>query len=177
MDWHEIEVVLSGGNRNSLGNTLQVVDDVLADEGRLDALIDCYRSDDEVVRLRVSNALKRIAIERPGWVHQRIQRLFDEVAPIRQASTHWTLAQIFLQLTDVLTPTERDQAIALMQANLEEFDDWIVINQSMETLGQWARTDPALRDWLLPRLWEFQKESRRSIAGKARRHLGALSGH
>lgn len=174
MDWREIEVALSGGHPNSLGNTVAVVEDVLAGTTSVDSLIDCYASNDEVVRLRVSNALKRICQQRPDWVFDRVDRLVDEVAPIRQASTHWTLAQIFLELTARLNPQQRARAVGLMKDNLDQFDDWIVINQTLETLGRWAKQDPSLRDWLVPRLWDYSQESRRSIAGKARRHLGWL---
>lgn len=170
----EFEVDLSGGHPNSLGNTESVVARVLTNEDRLDELIDTYRSDDPVVRLRVSNALKRVTSSKPDWVHRRIERLLSEVAPIRQASTHWTLAQIFLALQDVLSDSERTKAIRLMKSNLNDFDDWIVINQTLETLGQWARKDAELRDWLVPRLHDYSHEPRKSIAGKARRHLAVL---
>ncbi|GAB4243341.1 MAG: hypothetical protein Tsb0034_21160 [Ekhidna sp.] len=53
------EARLSGGHPNSLGNTIEVVDAVLADPSNFEELFDCYQSDDEVVRLRVSNAMKR----------------------------------------------------------------------------------------------------------------------
>lgn len=170
----EFEVELSGGHPNSLGNTESVVARVLMNEDRLDELIDTYRSDDPVVRLRVSNAIKRVTSSKPDWVHRRLKRLLSEVAPIRQASTHWTLAQIFLALQDVLSASERTEVIKLMKRNLNDFDDWIVINQTLETLGQWARNDPELRDWLVPRLHDYVHETRKSIAGKARRHLAVL---
>lgn len=52
--------MLAGGKPNSLGPTVQVVDLVLADRARLGELFDAYGSDDELVRLRVSSALKRV---------------------------------------------------------------------------------------------------------------------
>lgn len=155
---------------------MPVVELVLADHTLLDDLLDTYASDDEVVRLRVSNALKRIAQAEPEWVHRRFSRLIEQVSEIDQASTHWSLAQIFLVIQDLLTVHERDQAVGLLQRNLLRFDDWIVLNQTIETLGQWARRDAALRDWLMPHLVDFANESRKSIAGRARKHLGILGG-
>ncbi|MFL0711889.1 MAG: hypothetical protein ACJLS2_03810 [Microcella pacifica] len=47
------ESPLTGGHPNSLGNTVSVVDEVLADRALLAELVACYRSEDAVVRLRV----------------------------------------------------------------------------------------------------------------------------
>ena len=60
--------MLTGGHPNSLGRTIEVVDAVLADRSKLEELYSCYFSADEVVRLRTSNAMKRIAREQPDWL-------------------------------------------------------------------------------------------------------------
>ena len=59
------EDALTGGHHNSLGNTFAVSEQVNADRSLLPELIITYASDDEVVRLRVSSALKRVAWEHP----------------------------------------------------------------------------------------------------------------
>ena len=61
------EAMLTGGHPNSLGRTMEVVDIVLADRAKLADLYQCYFSSDEVVRLRVSSAMKRVTIEHPDW--------------------------------------------------------------------------------------------------------------
>jgi hypothetical protein len=61
------EAMLAGGHPNSLGRTVEVVDLVLADRDRLAELFQCYFSADEVVRLRVSSAMKRVTIAHPEW--------------------------------------------------------------------------------------------------------------
>ena len=61
------ESPLTGGHPNSLGNTVSVVDEVLADRALLAELVACYRSEDAVVRLRVSSAVKRVAQQQPEW--------------------------------------------------------------------------------------------------------------
>ena len=55
------EQMLTGGHPNSLGRTIEVVEIVLADRERLEELYRCYFSNDEVVRLRTSNGMKRVA--------------------------------------------------------------------------------------------------------------------
>lgn len=49
---NSFEQKLTGGHPNSLGNTVEVVDIILADKKRLDELYQCYFSDDAVVRLQ-----------------------------------------------------------------------------------------------------------------------------
>ncbi len=66
------EDTLTGGHHNSLGNTVAVAEQVNADRSLLPELIATYASDDEVVRLRVSSALKRVAWEHPEWIHAEI---------------------------------------------------------------------------------------------------------
>lgn len=54
------ETRLQGGHPNSLGNTIEVVNEVLAENALFNELFECYFSPDEIVRLRTSNAMKRI---------------------------------------------------------------------------------------------------------------------
>ena len=59
----DFEERLTGGHPNSLGKTVEVVEEVLANPERFEELFNCYFSDDAVVRLRVSNAMKRVGKE------------------------------------------------------------------------------------------------------------------
>ena len=171
----EFESMLSGGHPNSLGRTLEVVDVVLADRSRLDDLYRCYYSDDEVVRLRVSSAMKRVTIEHPDWTLGLIDGLQCEVAAIDQASMRWTLALLFDLMADLLSPQQRSRAIEIMQANLAEHSDWIVLYNSMKVLGRWAEADPGLAEWLLPHAHRLACDERKSVAANARKLLAHLS--
>lgn len=168
--------MLSGGHPNSLGRTLDVVDAVLSDRSRLNDLYRCYFSDDEVVRLRVSSAFKRVTIEHPDWTMGFIDGLQSEVAAIDQASTQWTLALMFDLLVDLLSPQQRSRALEIMQDNLAEQSDWIVLNNSMKVLGRWAEADPGLAEWLLPHARRLTGDERKSVAANARKLLDHLSG-
>ena len=57
--------MLAGGHPNSLDRTIEVVNLVLASPHQLEALCCCCFSNDEIVRLRTSNALKRISRVQP----------------------------------------------------------------------------------------------------------------
>lgn len=169
------EAMLTGGHPNSLGRTVEVVDLVLADHSRLAELYDCYSSDDEVVRLRVSSSIKRVCLAEPDLLVPYLDRLLDEISRIDQASTKWTLAELYLMLADRMSDSQRNRAQTAMMANLEDCDDWIVQIRTMETLGQWAEEDPALAEWLEPRLRLRVADSRKSVAKKAAETLGQLA--
>jgi hypothetical protein len=95
MSMNDFEQQLTGGHPNSLGNTIQVVEQVMNDKKKLNDLFACYESKDEVVRLRVSNAIKRICKEKPQWVAAYLDILINDVSKIDQASTKWTLSTLF----------------------------------------------------------------------------------
>jgi hypothetical protein len=161
------ETMLNGGHPNSLGRTVEVVALVIADEARLRDLADCYKSADDVVRLRVSSALKRIEIERHEWLLPYLDELINDVGKINQASAQWTLAKLFERYAKELSPDQRKRALALMKRNLETHSDWIVLCNTMETLSDWASTDEALKKWLEPHLERLANDPRKSVARRA----------
>jgi hypothetical protein len=162
---------LAGGHPNSLGRTLEVVDAVLQDQTRLPDLLACYTSSDEVVRLRTSNALKRIMLQHPDWVVPFLDHLLFEVAKIEQASTQWTLAIVFGTLKTHMSTSQKAQALHLIQQQLLHHTDWIVLNNAMQTLSEWAKTDAALKKWLEPQLEHHATDPRKSVAARAKKCL------
>ena len=177
------EAQLSGGKPNSLGNTVAVVEDVLAHPAAFDELFHCYFSDDELVRLRVSNAMKRLAAEQPDLLVPYLDRFLDEIAYIPQASTQWTLAQLLLVYEPQLSPKQYATATHLLKRCFDEspepaawHDDWIVLNMTLKTLGTWAKRDADLRAWLVPHLQRLSSDRRTSVRNKAEKLLGALGG-
>ena len=168
------EEMLTGGHPNSLGNTVEVVNLILADRKKLEDLYQCYYSDDEVVRLRVSNAMKRICKEHPDWIVPYIDKILTDISKINQASTQWTLAQLFLWLEDDMTKPQLEKAKEILKNNLDKSEDWIVQNTTIETLSTWAKDDEKLRMWIIPRLENFSKSDRKSVAGRAKKMLNTL---
>ncbi len=161
------ESMLTGGHPNSLGRTLEVVEAVLADQGQLEALYQCYFSDDEVVRLRTSSALKRVTQSHPDWVAPYIDRLIGEISLIDQASTQWTLATLFSLLRSDMTSQQLSDSLTVMKRNLEQSNDWIVLNTTMQTLADWSNSDRRLARWLKPRLQKLADDNRKSVAKRA----------
>lgn len=163
---NKYEELLTGGHPNSLGNTVQVVDEVLIDEDKLIHLFDCYQSSDEVVRLRVSNAVKRVCKEKPEWVAKYLDQLINEISKINQASTKWTLSTLFMWLDEYMTDSQRKSSIEIMKSNLH-YDDWIVQNTTSESLAHFAQSNDSLKKWLIPELAKLESSRHKSVARRA----------
>lgn len=166
-----IEQMLTGGHANSLGRTLEVVDLVLVDQTRFDELFACYHSKDPVVRLRTSNALKRIEKVQHDWLVPYLDQLLNEVSETDQASTQWTMANLFLALAPDMSKTQHTQARQVLKRNLEKSDDWIVLNETMRTLAIWAQNDTDLKSWFLPQLKRLAADPRKSVSKRAAKLL------
>lgn len=168
------EQMLTGGHPNSLGRTVEVVETIQADPDRIEELYGCYFSDDEVVRLRTSNAFKRLWRDDPTQVAPFIPRFIEEISKIEQYSAQWTVAQLFLELDSYLSDAQRATATEIVKGYLENVDDWIVLNNCIETLATWAKSDDGLRAWLRPHLERLAADSRKSVAKRAAKALKGL---
>ena len=170
----DFEQILSGGHPNSLGRTIEVVDIVLSDRSQLERLYQCYFSQDEVVRLRTSNAMKRICQEQEQWLVPYLDRFLKEISQIKQASAQWTLAQLFARLDNEFTENQWKLAKEVLKHNLEGYSDWIVLTTTMDTLGKWSVQDKLLAQWLEPRLAALSSDKRKSVSGRAKKILEKL---
>jgi hypothetical protein len=169
------EAMLTGGHPNSLGRTIEVVNDVLEHPEKLPELFACYNSADEVVRLRTSNAIKRISKEHPEWLVPHINQMLTEISQIDQASTKWTLANLFETLAQLMTAEQKISATNILKTNLATHTDWIVLKNTAQTLTAWAKKDADLKTWLLPHLERLSQDERRSVAGAAKKSIKMLS--
>ncbi len=165
---------LKRGHPNSLGNTVEIVEEVLADSELFDELFKCYFNTDEVVRLRTSNAMKRIAKEQKSILIPYINRFLTDIAPIDQASAQWTLSQLFGILEKDMNKKQTEQAKTIMKNNLANHSDWIVLNQTMSTLTRWSKKDPELKHWLKPHLERLTGDNRKSVANRAQKMINQL---
>jgi len=166
-DHPDFREMLAGGHPNSLGRTIEVVDIILSDSSRLEELFNCYFSPDAVVRLRTSNAMKRICKVQKKWLLPYIDRLLSQVSQIEQASAQWTLAQLLNQLDEFLSQKQREQAKTVLKNNLGKYSDWIVLNATMETLAKWSKSDLELKNWFKPYLAELSQDKRKSVVNRA----------
>ena len=58
-----------------------------------------------------------------------------------------------------------------MKFNLENHNDWIVLNTTMNVLFDWSAEDAELRSWLKPQFERLTKDTRKSVSGRAQKFL------
>ena len=170
----KFEEMLTGGHPNSLGRTVEVVDMVLEDQNRFEELYQCYFSQNEVVRLRTSNAMKRICKEEKKLLLPYVESFLNEISLLKQASAQWTLAQLFLELTPDLSQEQKKKATEILKYNLIHQTDWIVLNMTIKTLATWSKKNNKLRDWLIPQLEYLEHDKRKSVSNNAKKTMKLL---
>ena len=77
-------------------------------------------------------------------------------------------------LADQLTPKQTKSATETMKGYLENSNDWIVQNTTIETLAKWAVDDSVLRKWLMPKLRKLSKTGKKSVASRSTKWLSKL---
>lgn len=169
------EQTLTGGHPNSLGQTLDVVVAVEKAPERLRELIDTYSSSDEVVRLRVSSALKRLSRQDSTAFAASMDYYLDTIVDLNQPSAQWTRAQIALEMETLLSPAQRQRLTTELLHQLEHSTDWIVISHTLKTLGQWSRHDAGLATALTPLATKHAQDPRKTVSAAANRALSDLS--
>ncbi len=167
--------MLRGGHPNSLGETEQVVAIVLADHGRLAELFAAITDSDEVVRMRVGDALEKVCREQPDWFVPHIDAILNDLGSVDQPSVQWHVAQLLQHLRADLSVEQKQRATRLLQRNLTTSTDWIVLNVTMDVLTEWATDAPALAGWLRPELERLLQDQRRSVAKRASVRLAKLA--
>lgn len=172
---NEFEERLKGGHPNSLGNTVEVVEEVLSDKNRFDELFNCYYSDDEIVRLRTSSAMKRICLADQSILLPYLDKIIYDISKINQASTQWTLAILFELLEKKMSSKQILRAKEIMKNNIENHNDWIVLIQSMNTLVLWSKNDQELQKWIIPQLERLKEDKRKSVSNKAKKFLAKIN--
>lgn len=141
-----------------------MVEEVLNSPECFDELFSCYQSDNETVKLRVSNAMKRIVAAKPEMILPYLDRFIDEVSVLEQPSAQRTFSQLMLTVQSELSITQRNQTISIIFRYLQDSSDWIVLTTSMKTLAEWAKDDQSVKTKLLPYLQHLTQDSRKSVS-------------
>ena len=168
------EQSLKGGHQNYLGNTLEVVNVVLNNTDKMEDLFLCYQSDDETVRLRTSNAFKRIFRAKPELFKQWKKRLIKEVSDIDQPYAKWTTIQILNELFDQLDEKEKTQSVEICLRYLRNEKDWIVINQSLNFMKNHLERFDFKDPEMMKLLNFFVDDERNSISKNAEKLIQIL---
>ena len=77
-------------------------------------------------------------------------------------------------LEDDMNEKQIRQTKKIMKNNLASHSDWIVLNQTMDTLTKWAKEDVELKDWIVPHLERLNADERKSVSGQAKKMIEKL---
>lgn len=163
MPSQRISVLLSGGDRRSIGRSSQVVKLVSRAPKRFAELIQCLWSHDSIVRMRAADAAEKVCAAEPGLLKPYKTELLGLLAETEQIELRWHLAQMIPRLP--LTQGERRRAADALQLYLEDRSS-IVRTFALQALADISRNDCEL--W--PRVREILEQSmiRGTAAMKAR---------
>tara|TARA_Y100000816_G_scaffold55681_1_gene36190 strand:+ start:179 stop:727 length:549 start_codon:yes stop_codon:yes gene_type:complete len=165
------ESELTGGHPNSLGNTIKVVEHVIVKKNRINSLIKCYSSTDQIVRLRTSNAFKRIFRQKPEWFLDFKHIFLNKISKIKQSSTQWTCAQLFSELVNQLENKEQKKAKKIVSDYLNNSSDWIVLCQSMNALITFNKIDNKTIKENIKIIKKLSKDRRKAVSRLAKKLL------
>ena len=173
----DFETMLTGGHPNSLGRTVEVVQIILDAPERMGELLDTYDSPNDVVRLRISNAVKRIERANQPLILAHLDTFFDRVIELptlgAQASAQWTIAQICLAVTPRLTAQQYQRAKTHMMANLDTMNDWIVPGPNHDNTDRMGQNRCGLKKMAAPQGGNRTHDIRPSVAKRAKKCLNA----
>lgn len=162
--------MLSGGSPRTLAGANEVAELVLANPDRLAELYDLLFQDDAIIRMRTADALEKVCRVRPDLFIRYIEQLLTRVASIQQPSVQWHLAQMLGEVE--LMPEQKHRATTLLNDYLDNNTDWIVLNNTLETLAGFVRADAALKPEFVERLLKLRSCRHKSVARRAEKLLG-----
>jgi hypothetical protein len=137
-----ISVLLSGGDRRSIGRSTDVVKLVLRAPRRFAELIECLWSDDSIVRIRAADAAEKVSAYQPALLKPYKTELLGLLVEAEQIELRWHLAQMIPRLP--LTQRERRRAAQTLQLYLEDRSS-IVRTFALQALADISRNDAELR--------------------------------
>ena len=163
------EIMLTGGDPRTLGKVDDVIGIVIKEPTLLANLFDCIHSNDQVVRMRASDALEKICKQNPGWFTPYKDQLLNDWPKINQASVQWHLAQMLGEIK--LTKQENQHAITILKNYLITTSDWIVENLSLVTLASFTRKGTFDKDELILILKVHLNSRHKSVVSRVNKLL------
>jgi hypothetical protein len=163
---------LEGGDRRSIGQVDEVVEQVLEDSSLFDVLFNGLLSDDPVVRMRSADAIEKISTQRPYLLQAYKSKLLQEVARSEQQEVRWHVAQMLPRLD--MNQEELETTVEILLHYLDD-ESKIVKTFSMQALAELARTDASLRVWVVPLLEELAETGSPAMKSRGRRLLHMLA--
>lgn len=161
--------ILYGGKNCSTGQALIVADEVLRNPEHFSALLKGLQCEDSLVRMRVAYAIAKIAAARPDLLQPHKEEFITCLAAAD--NSHLARACMLQTLQHFeLTQDDKD----LLKDMLKDFmfsESSIVKTFSLQVLADFSEKDDALRQEVVPLLWNALERGTPAMRARARKLL------
>lgn len=148
MNQNALLAMLSGGDRRSIGRSLEVAAEVLANPPLFKGVIRGLFSADPIIRMRAADAAEKITRHNPDLLGPHKKTLL-KIAETDQKEVRWHVAQLFSRIE--WTRSERTVILTILQEYLKDKSS-IVRTFSMQAMADQAEKDRKLRAGILKQL-------------------------
>lgn len=168
---HPILFRLEGGDRRSIGQSNEVVADVLADPSLFAAVFAGMLAESPLVRMRSADAIEKITRRHPEYLLPYKTAMVEQVARIVQQEVRWHVAQKLPRLE--WSSDELAQVLGLLLEYLDERSS-ILRTCAMQALADLARCNPTLRPTVVARLQHLTGRGTPAMRARGRKLLATL---
>jgi hypothetical protein len=159
---------LLGGDRRSIGASLEVAADVLANPLLFPDLFSGMTSKDPLLRMRTADAVEKVTVHNPRLLQPLKKKLLGSVALIDQQEIRWHAAQLFSRVE--WTKSERARIVRILQDYLVDKSS-IVRTFAMQALADIAEKDRKLRPAILKRLRQLTESGTPAMRARGKKLL------
>ncbi len=168
---HPLLSQLDGGDRRSIGRSNEVVSEVLADPELFDILFSGLLTDNSLVRMRSADAIEKITVQHPKYLHPYKRALLQQVAQSEEKEVRWHVAQMFSRIE--WNRRERRKILGILLNYLTDQSS-IVRTFAMQALADLACQAPELRAAALARLEELTAKGTPAMKVRGRKLIAEM---
>jgi len=167
----DIQTILSGGDRRTIGRSDQVAAMVSNDPKLFPRLIAGLWSADPLVRMRSADATEKVTRKNPGLLRSYKKELLGLLSEATQQELRWHLALMVPRLP--LNPKERALAIITLTNYLDDRSS-IVRTFALQSLADLAQDDPDTRAEVIEILRKSTRTGTPAMKARSRKLLLSL---
>ena len=165
---------LKGGDFRSIGNSNEVVEEVLNNPVLFDAVFKAMLNEDPLVRMRAADAVEKITRDHPEYLQPYKTDLIKYVAEVKQQEVRWHTAQMIPRL--ILTKEERTTSAEILFRYLED-DSKIVQTNALQALADLSTGDVVFRQKVFQVVEKLTKTGSPAVKNRALKLLEEMESH
>lgn len=173
---HNLEPILkklAGIDRRSIGNSNEVVSDIISDPSLFDIVFKGMGYDDPILRMRCADVVEKVTTQHPEYLAPYKRNLLNEVSKINQQEVRWHVAQLFSRLE--LTNSDRKEVLKILSDYLKDKSK-IVKTFSIQAMADIADQDESLKPGIIHKLEALTREGSPAMKSRGTKLLAKLKG-